>query len=153
METFIGPQPYNAIKAALITWGKQMSQAVAADGIRVNCVSPGPIYFPGGAWQYIEHNMAPLYQGTLAQIPRCSMGTPQEVANAVVFLASPAARRAAEIGFPGECRSSALAEVSLRATVAAPVARRRWPMASVSACPRPEARARASRGVVSRMTR
>lgn len=91
VETFIGPQPYNAIKAALITWGKQMSQAVAADGVRVNCVSPGPIYFAGGAWQYIEHNMAPLYQGTLAQIPRGSMGTPQEVANAVVFLASPAA--------------------------------------------------------------
>jgi NAD(P)-dependent dehydrogenase (short-subunit alcohol dehydrogenase family) len=91
VETFIGPQPYNAIKAALITYGKQLSQAVAADGVRVNCVSPGPVYFPGGAWQYIEQNMAPLYQGTLAQIPRGSMGTPQEVANAVVFLASPAA--------------------------------------------------------------
>jgi 3-oxoacyl-[acyl-carrier protein] reductase len=91
VETFLAPQPYNAIKAALITYAKQLSQAVAADGIRVNCVSPGPIYFPGGAWQYIENNMAPVYQGTLAQIARGSFGTPQEVANAVVFLASPAA--------------------------------------------------------------
>ena len=43
VETFIAPQPYNAIKAALITHAKQLSQALAADGIRVNCVSPGPI--------------------------------------------------------------------------------------------------------------
>jgi NAD(P)-dependent dehydrogenase (short-subunit alcohol dehydrogenase family) len=91
VETFIAPQPYNAIKAALITHAKQLSQALAADGIRVNCVSPGPVYFPGGAWEYIKNNMADLYNGTMAQIPRGSMGTPAEVANAVVFLASPAA--------------------------------------------------------------
>lgn len=91
VETFIAPQPYNAIKAALITHAKQLSQALAADGIRVNCVSPGPVYFPGGAWEYIKNNMADLYSSTLAQIPRGSMGTPAEVANAVVFLASPAA--------------------------------------------------------------
>lgn len=91
VETFIAPQPYNAIKAALITHAKQLSQALAADGIRVNCVSPGPVYFAGGAWEYIKNNMAELYQSTLAQIPRGSMGTPAEVANAVVFLASPAA--------------------------------------------------------------
>ena len=91
VETFIAPQPYNAIKAALITHAKQLSQALAADGIRVNCVSPGPVYFPGGAWEYIQNNVADLYNSTLAQIPRGSMGTPAEVANAVVFLASPAA--------------------------------------------------------------
>jgi NAD(P)-dependent dehydrogenase (short-subunit alcohol dehydrogenase family) len=91
VETFIAPQPYNAIKAALITHAKQLSQALATDGIRVNCVSPGPVYFPGGAWEYIKNNMADLYNGTMAQIPRGSMGTPAEVANAVVFLASPAA--------------------------------------------------------------
>jgi NAD(P)-dependent dehydrogenase (short-subunit alcohol dehydrogenase family) len=91
VETFIAPQPYNAIKAALITHAKQLSQALAADGIRVNCVSPGPVYFAGGAWEYIKNNMADLYNGTMAQIPRGSMGTPAEVANAVVFLASPAA--------------------------------------------------------------
>ena len=91
VETFIAPQPYNAIKAALITHAKQLSQALATDGIRVNCVSPGPVYFPGGAWEYIQNNVAELYASTRAQIPRGSMGTPAEVANAVVFLASPAA--------------------------------------------------------------
>ncbi len=91
VETFIAPQPYNAIKAALVTHAKQLSQSLAVDGIRVNCVSPGPVYFAGGAWEYIKNNMAELYQSTLAQIPRGSMGTPEEVARTVVFLASPAA--------------------------------------------------------------
>lgn len=91
VETFMGPQPYNAIKGALIIHGKQLSQALAPQGIRVNCVSPGPIYFAGGAWEFIENNMAELYNGTLEQIPSGRMGSPEEVANAVAFLASPAA--------------------------------------------------------------
>ena len=91
VETFLGPQPYNAIKAALITHGKQLSQALAGDGIRVNCVSPGPIYFAGGAWEFIENNMPDIYNATLADIPIGRMGTPQEIANTVAFLASPAA--------------------------------------------------------------
>ncbi len=91
VETFMGPQPYNAIKGALIIHGKQLSQALAPQGIRVNCVSPGPIYFAGGAWEFIENNMADLYNSTLEQIPSGRMGNPEEVANAVAFLASPAA--------------------------------------------------------------
>jgi 3-oxoacyl-[acyl-carrier protein] reductase len=43
VETFMGAQPYNAIKGALIIHGKQLSQDLAPKGIRVNCVSPGPI--------------------------------------------------------------------------------------------------------------
>ncbi|MFV8783115.1 SDR family NAD(P)-dependent oxidoreductase [Microbulbifer sp. SA54] len=91
VETFMGPQPYNAIKGALVIHGKQLSQSLAPMGIRVNCVSPGPVYFDGGAWEYIKENMPELYDGTLAQIPQGRMGSPQEIANAVVFLASPAA--------------------------------------------------------------
>lgn len=91
VETFLGPQTYNAIKAALITHGKGLSQALAGDGIRVNCVSPGPIYFEGGAWEFIQNNMPEVYESTLADIPSGRMGTPGEIANAVTFLASPAA--------------------------------------------------------------
>jgi 3-oxoacyl-[acyl-carrier protein] reductase len=91
VETFMGPQSYGAIKAALITHGKQLSQAVAGDGIRVNCVSPGPIYCAGGAWEYIQQNMPDLFNSTLADIPSGRMGTPEEIANTVAFLASPAA--------------------------------------------------------------
>lgn len=91
VETFMGPQPYNAIKGALVIHGKQLSQALAPTGIRVNCVSPGPIYIAGGAWEYIKEHMADLYTATLANIPSGRMGTAEEVANAVAFLASPAA--------------------------------------------------------------
>jgi 3-oxoacyl-[acyl-carrier protein] reductase len=91
VETFLAPQAYNAMKAALITYSKQLSQAVAGNGIRVNTVSPGPIYVKGGAWNWIEGAMPDLYKGTVAQQPMGGrLGAPEEVAKAVVFLASPA---------------------------------------------------------------
>jgi 3-oxoacyl-[acyl-carrier protein] reductase len=85
------PQPYNAMKAALIAHGHDLSQALAKQGIRVNTVSPGPIYFEGGNWQMIQQTMKPLYDRAVAQHPFGRMGAPEEVARAVVFLASPAA--------------------------------------------------------------
>lgn len=91
VETFMGPMAYNAMKAALITYGKQLSQFVARKGVRVNTVSPGPIYFDGGAWEMIKGTMPKVYEDTVAQIPAGRMGTPEEVANVVAFLASPAA--------------------------------------------------------------
>ena len=91
VETFMGPQPYNAIKGALVIHAKQLSQALAPVGIRVNCVSPGPIYIEGGAWEFIRENMSDLYDATLADIPSGRMGSAAEIANAVAFLASPAA--------------------------------------------------------------
>lgn len=91
VEFFLGPMAYNAMKAALVNYGKQLALATAADGIRVNTVSPGPIYFPGGAWATIEQHMPEFYREALAKMPRGVMGTPEEVANVVVFVASPAA--------------------------------------------------------------
>ncbi len=91
VETFMGPMAYNAMKAALVTYSKQLSQFVAAKGVRVNTVSPGPIYFEGGAWEMIKGTMPKVYEGTLKQIPAGRMGTPEEVARVVTFLASPAA--------------------------------------------------------------
>jgi 3-oxoacyl-[acyl-carrier protein] reductase len=90
LETFIAPQAFNAMKAALITYGSQLSQALAPMGIKVNCVSPGAVEYPTGNWEIIKGVMKPLYDGTLAQIPMGRFGEPQEVANTVVFVASPA---------------------------------------------------------------
>ena len=90
-ETFLVPQAFNAIKAALITYGKQLGQAWAGKGIRVNMVSPGPISYPGGNWEGAKAMMPDLYNGIVGQIPMGRMGTPEEVAKAVAFLASPAA--------------------------------------------------------------
>lgn len=91
VETFVGPMAYNAMKAALVTYGKQLSQFVAKRGVRVNVVSPGPIYFEGGAWEMIKGAVPKMYEDTIAQIPGGKMGTPEEVARVVTFLASPAA--------------------------------------------------------------
>lgn len=90
-ETFLHPQAFNAMKAAVITYGKQLSQLWGPKGIRVNAVSPGPISYAGGNWEYIKENMKELYDGTLAAMPLGRFGAPEEVAPAVVFLASPAA--------------------------------------------------------------
>jgi 3-oxoacyl-[acyl-carrier protein] reductase len=84
---------YGAIKAALIHYAKGLSRQLVAKGIRVNCVSPGNTYFDGGIWQTIEKNVPDLFASTLKANPTGRFGTPAEVANAVVFLSSPAASR------------------------------------------------------------
>jgi len=84
---------YGAVKAALIHYAKGLSRQLVSKGIRVNCVSPGNTYFDGGIWQTIEKNMPELYNSTLKANPTGRFGTPQEVANGVVFLSSPAASR------------------------------------------------------------
>ena len=91
VEDFLGPQTYNAMKAALIVHSQGLAQALAVSGIRVNAVSPGPIFIEGGAWDFIKNNMADIYNATLANQPSGRMGSAEEVANTVAFLASPAA--------------------------------------------------------------
>ncbi len=90
LETFLSANAFNALKAALITHGKQLSQVLGPKGIRVNIVSPGPIAFPGGNWEKIEAARPELYDATEAKMVLGRFGTPEEVAKSVVFLASPA---------------------------------------------------------------
>ena len=91
VETFAAPMAYNAMKTALITYGKQLSQFVGKKGVRVNTVSPGPIYFEGGAWEMIKGTQPKFYDWAIKQIPCGRMGTPEEIARVIVFTASPAA--------------------------------------------------------------
>ena len=84
-------EPYGILKAALIHYGKTLAVRHAAEGIRVNTVSPGNVYFPDGVWGDIEREQPEAFARSLAQNPLGRMATPEEVARAVVFLASPAA--------------------------------------------------------------
>lgn len=77
---------YSASKAALIGLTKALAKETGPSGIRVNCISPGVIRTP---------MTEPLGEDTLSALaeetPLCRIGTPCEVADAVLFLASDAA--------------------------------------------------------------
>ncbi|WP_027572125.1 SDR family NAD(P)-dependent oxidoreductase [Bradyrhizobium sp. WSM1743] len=80
---------YGPIKAALIHMAKGLARQYAKKKIRVNVVSPGTVYFKGGVWEMIEQNMPERYQDAMKRNPTGRMATPQEIASAAVFLASP----------------------------------------------------------------
>lgn len=81
--------PYGTAKGALVHYTQGLAYQLAGKGIRANTVSPGNTYFPGGVWENIEHANPELFATALALNPTGRMGTPQEMAAAVVFLASP----------------------------------------------------------------
>ncbi len=83
--------PYSTMKGALIHYGASLATQFAAKGIRANTVSPGNTYFKDGVWHRIEQNAPDLFKSTLAANPMGRMARPEEIANAVIFLASPAA--------------------------------------------------------------
>lgn len=83
--------PYGAFKAAIVHYTQGLAFHLAGKRIRANSVSPGNTYFPGGVWNQIENGNPELYKQALALNPTGRMATPQEIANAVAFLASPAA--------------------------------------------------------------
>ena len=83
--------PYGAFKAAIVHYTQGLAYHLAGKGIRANTVSPGNTYFAGGVWNQIETGNPEFFKMALGLNPTGRMGTPQEMANAAVFLASPAA--------------------------------------------------------------
>lgn len=86
-----GPNSYGAAKAAVTHHAAALARSLAPQGIRVNTVSPGPVEFEGGTWARIKEQRTEFYDGIRARIPLGRLGTPEDVARAVTFLASPAA--------------------------------------------------------------
>jgi len=82
---------YGAAKAAIIHYTRTQAATLVGKGIRVNCVAPGSIEFPGGIWDNRKRDEPAIYNAALAACPAGRMGFPEEVANVVVFLASPLA--------------------------------------------------------------
>ena len=84
-----GNTTYNNAKSALISFTKSLADEVISDGIRVNSIAPGSILHPTGNWQKrLDANPEKIQQFVKEQIPAGRFGTPKEVANVVVFLAS-----------------------------------------------------------------
>jgi 3-oxoacyl-[acyl-carrier protein] reductase len=84
--------PYAVAKAGLEGLTRSLALDLAEDGIRVNAVAPGSIEFPGGTWERRRTEDPELYNRILAGIPFGRMGEADEVADVVLFLASPLAR-------------------------------------------------------------
>lgn len=92
VEEFMGVQPYNALKAAVIAYSAALSQTLAAEGTRVNCITPGPVWTEDGPWVYIKENMREFYDGIVAQLPLGQLTSGEDMAKTIAFVASPACK-------------------------------------------------------------
>lgn len=85
------PTVYSTAKAALNALAKNLSFKMAPE-VRVNVVCPGNVYFKGGTWEKkMNDNEARVKEMLAEKVPLKRFGTPDEIANLVVFIASPAA--------------------------------------------------------------
>jgi len=92
VEATPAPLPYSAAKAALINYSKNLAGQVAKLGIRVNCIAPGNVLFPGGTWErHLEEDKDKVMQMINSSVPLARFGTPEEIAGIAVFLCSDAA--------------------------------------------------------------
>jgi 3-oxoacyl-[acyl-carrier protein] reductase len=87
-----GPLTYNSSKSAIIAFTKMLARELAPRQVRVNSVAPGSIVYPGGTWEKaFKANPAFEKDFISHDFPAGRLGTPEEVAYAVVMLASPRA--------------------------------------------------------------
>ena len=89
LEHFMNAGPYNAMKAGLLNYSGALAQELGVKGVRVNAISPGPIFIEGGSWDKIKQGMTAFYDSTLATIPLGRMGSAEEVAAQAALLISP----------------------------------------------------------------
>jgi NAD(P)-dependent dehydrogenase (short-subunit alcohol dehydrogenase family) len=91
---------YSAAKAGIEALTRTMAIDHARDGIRVNCVLPGPVDTPH-AWQGVpEDEIAELRAGVGDEVPIGRVGRPREIAAAIVFLCSDGAAFITGAGLP-----------------------------------------------------
>ena len=83
------PSAYGAMKAAQIHYAKGVARENAAKKLRCNVISPGTVFFEGGVWGNVKANMPAFFDQMIRRNPTGRMATPEEVAAATVFLASP----------------------------------------------------------------
>jgi len=87
-----GAPGYNVAKAGVISLAKALARDHGKHRIRVNSVAPGSILFPGGGWDRRQKaDPAGIADMVKRELPLGRFGTPEEVANTVAFVASPAA--------------------------------------------------------------
>lgn len=89
MEAVAAPLTYCTAKAALIAYAKNLSREVAIHSIRVNCVAPGNIIFPGGRWEEKLREDRDKFTAYIAEnVAMKRFGKPEEIADFVAFMSS-----------------------------------------------------------------
>jgi 3-oxoacyl-[acyl-carrier protein] reductase len=89
LESTSAPLPYSAAKAALINYEKNLARQLGPYNVRVNCVAPGNILFPGGSWEkHMSERRDEVLQFIKTEVPLQRFGRPEEIADLVVFLSS-----------------------------------------------------------------
>jgi len=89
LESTPAPMPYSAAKAALVSFGKNLARSVGPSNVRVNCVAPGNVLFPGGSWEKHLGERGEAVRGFInTEVPLQRFGRPEEIANVIVFLSS-----------------------------------------------------------------
>ena len=83
-----GAAAYAAAKGGLLTYTKGLAKELAPHGIRVNGIAPGVIATP----YHERYSPSEVFQRFIASIPLGRAGTSEDIADVIVFLASPAAR-------------------------------------------------------------
>lgn len=83
------PSSYGAMKAAQIHFAKGVAREMAPSKVRCNVVSPGTVFFEGGVWGNVKAGMPAFFDQMIKRNPTGRMATPEEIAAATVFLASP----------------------------------------------------------------
>jgi len=78
-----GQTNYSASKAGMIGWSKSLAQEIASRGVTVNCVAPGFI-----ATAMTDVLSDDIKANLLKGVPAGKLGTPDDIANACVYLAS-----------------------------------------------------------------
>jgi 3-oxoacyl-[acyl-carrier protein] reductase len=81
---------YGPAKAMMRAYANELAQKFGRDGIRANVVSPGAVYFPGGEWDKVKQEKPDFYRNLEKIIPLGRLGTGEELARIIAFVASPA---------------------------------------------------------------
>lgn len=81
---------YGPAKAAMRAYANELAQSFGKDGIRANAISPGAVYFPGGSWDKVKQAQPDFYAKVEKKVPLGRLGTAEEIARIIAFVASPA---------------------------------------------------------------
>ena len=84
------PSSYGAAKGAMRVYANELAQVHGKHGIRANVISPGAVWFEGGSWDKRKVENPRFYASVEKSIPLGRLGTADEIARAIAFIASPA---------------------------------------------------------------